>query len=187
MSSHKKHTPQQHLRYSSPTKAEPRRTEPSIYCTHHGTGTARHTHRETERSDCIQQTWCIVPVGERTWALASCGSCWTCGPASWGWGWGRAARPPTTSRWWAASPWCSAAALGSPWSGCRRVPASAARGRSLPACHTHTERSLTHVSGFIVTNVLPSSGGKKKWWKPTVSIKWLFLWMDPFKLDCLTT
>lgn len=66
-----KNTPQQHLRYITHegSATEDSAKKPSIYCTHHGTGTARYTHRETEKNwDCIQQTWCIVPVGERTWA-----------------------------------------------------------------------------------------------------------------------
>lgn len=116
-----KNTPQQHLRYSSATEDSAKKL--SIYCTHHGTGTARYTHRETQKKfKCIQQTWCIVPVGERTWALAFCGSCWTCDPVSWGWGWERAWRPPMTSRWWAASPWCNAVSLDFPWWGCHRGP-----------------------------------------------------------------
>lgn len=118
----------------TPTKAAQQTPEPrSRLSTAHTTaqhGTLTGTLR---RRDRIQQTWCIVPEGERTWAWASCGSCWTCGPASSGSGWGRGGRPPMTSRWWAASPWCSAAGLGSPWSGCRRAPAWEGHARFPPA------------------------------------------------------
>lgn len=135
---HSTKTQKQHLRYittGGSTTADGAK-KPRDYSTHHGTATARYTHRETwsKVGDCIEQTCCTVPVGERTWAWASCGSCWTCGPVSWGWGWGQGERPLKTSRWWAASPLCNAAAHGSPWSGCRKAPALVRHGQFLQVC-----------------------------------------------------
>lgn len=66
-----KNTPQQHLRYSTHEAALQRTVPRSRLSTVHTTAPAQHdtlTGRQRKKRNCIQQTWCIMPVGERTWA-----------------------------------------------------------------------------------------------------------------------
>lgn len=53
-----KNTPQQHLRYITHegSATEDSAEKPSIYCTHQGTGTARYTHRGTEKKMGLYST-----------------------------------------------------------------------------------------------------------------------------------
>lgn len=110
---------------------------PVIFCcvvkTHCNMTARGRWHTHTSRLATSERDPRGFPEHLLTSELASCEFYWTYGPISLRWGSGQVSPPRLSSQWWAASPWCSAGARGSPSSACRKEPASAGNVLFLPA------------------------------------------------------